>query len=146
MQLEISTGGVDVVVSRGRNSRMITTVGRRQTRAPVCPVQGSAMVDPGVEVTKAPRSTPPNNPGSLRDQPQRSSHAGHHGVEVATLQANRAYARGICEGIAVRAGELSLCVGRICVVSAAGAYALALLAIGALGESVSLSEKTKPGR
>jgi hypothetical protein len=67
-------------------------------------------------------------------------------VEVATLQTNRAYARGICEGIAVRAGELSLCVGRICVVSAAGAYALALLAIGALGESVSLSEKTKPGR
>jgi hypothetical protein len=55
MQLEISTGGVDVVVSRGRNSRTITTVGRRQTRAPVCPVQGSelvAMVDPGVEVTK----------------------------------------------------------------------------------------------
>jgi hypothetical protein len=55
MQLEVSTGGVDVVVSRGRNSRMITTVGRRQIRAPVCPVQGSAlvaMVDPGVEVTK----------------------------------------------------------------------------------------------
>ena len=55
MQWEISTGGVDVVVSRGRNARMITTVGRRQTRAPVCPVQGSeliAMVDPGVEVTK----------------------------------------------------------------------------------------------
>jgi hypothetical protein len=46
----------------------------------------------------------------------------------------------------VRAGELSLCVGRICVVSAGEAYALALLAIGALGESVSLSEKTKPGR
>ena len=54
--------------------------------------------------------------------------------------------RGICEGIAVRAGELSLCVGRICVVSASGAYTLALLAIGALGESVSLSDKTKPGR
>jgi hypothetical protein len=148
MQLEISTGGVDVVVSRGRNSRTITTVGRRQTRAPT-PGEGSdlvAMVGPGVEVTKAPRSTPPNNPGSLRDQPQRSSHAGHHGMEVATLPTNRAYARGICEGIAVRAGELSLCVGRICVVSAGGAYALALLAIGALGESVSLSEKTKPGR
>jgi hypothetical protein len=45
----------------------------------------------------------------------------------------------------VRAGELSLCVGRICVVSAGGTYALALLAIGALGESVSLSNKTKPG-
>jgi hypothetical protein len=67
-------------------------------------------------------------------------------VEVATLQANRGYARGIGEGIAVRAGELPLCVGRICVVSAGESYVLALLAIGALGESVSLSEKTKPGR
>jgi hypothetical protein len=57
-----------------------------------------------------------------------------------------AYARGMCEGIPVRAGELSLCVGRICVVGAGGAYALALLAIGALGESVSRSDKTKPGR
>jgi hypothetical protein len=46
----------------------------------------------------------------------------------------------------VRAGELSLCVVRICMASAGGAYALALLAIGALGESVSLSDKTKPGR
>jgi hypothetical protein len=34
MRLEISTGGVDVVVSRGRNARTITTVGRGQTRAP----------------------------------------------------------------------------------------------------------------
>jgi hypothetical protein len=92
---------------------------------------------------RSPRSTPPNNPGSLRDQPERSSHAGHHGV-VTTLQANRAYA--ICEGIAVRAGELSLCVGRICVASAGEAYALALLVIGALGESVSLPRKTKPER
>jgi hypothetical protein len=95
---------------------------------------------------RSPRSTPPNNPGSLRDQPERSSYAGHHGVEVATLQTNRGYACGICEGIAVRAGELSLCVGRICVVCAGGAYALALLAIGALGESVSLPRKTKPER
>jgi hypothetical protein len=46
----------------------------------------------------------------------------------------------------VRAGELSLCVVRICVGSVGGAYALALLAIGALGESVSLSDKTKPRR
>jgi hypothetical protein len=36
--------------------------------------------------------------------------------------------------------------GRICVVSAGGGYALVLLAIGALGESVSMSDKTKPGR
>jgi hypothetical protein len=42
----------------------------------------------------------------------------------------------------VRAGELSLCVGRICVPSVSGAYADALLAIGALGESVSLPYKT----
>jgi hypothetical protein len=57
-----------------------------------------------------------------------------------------AYARGICEGSAVHAGELALCVGRICVPRAEGAYALALLAIGALRESVSLSSKIKPGR
>jgi hypothetical protein len=61
------------------------------------------------------------------------------------LQTNRAYARGICEGIAVRAGELSLCTERICMPSTHGAYALVLLAIGALSESVSLSGKTKPG-
>jgi hypothetical protein len=46
----------------------------------------------------------------------------------------------------VRAGELSICAPRICVASAGEAYALALLAIGALGESVSLSDKTKPAR
>jgi hypothetical protein len=62
------------------------------------------------------------------------------------LSMRTVYARGICQGIAVRAGELALCVGRICVVSAGGAYARALLAIGTLGESVSLSGKTKPGR
>ena len=61
------------------------------------------------------------------------------------LSRRTVYARGICQGIAVRAGELSLCVGRICVVSAGGAYALALLAIGALGESVSMSDKTDLG-
>jgi uncharacterized membrane protein len=37
------------------------------------------------------------------------------------------------------AGELVLCVRRICMVSVDGAYALAVLAIDALGESVSLS-------
>ena len=57
----------------------------------------------------------------------------------------RVCARHIC-GHGVRAGELFLCVGRICVVSVGGAYALALLAIGALGGSVSLSDMTKPGR
>jgi len=57
-----------------------------------------------------------------------------------------AYARRICEGIAVHAGELSLCAERICMPSVSGAYARALLAIGALGESVSLSGKTTPGR
>jgi len=46
----------------------------------------------------------------------------------------------------VHAGELALCVGRICVPRAEGAYALALLAIGALRESVSLPSKIKPGR
>ena len=104
-------------------------------------MQGSelvAMVDPGVEVTKV----------SIAEQPR-----GYHATSssrwscwscwssqrgVATLQTNRAYARGICEGIVASAGELSLCVGRICVVSAGEAYALALLAIGALGESVAV--------
>jgi hypothetical protein len=64
-----------------RNSRTITTVGRRQTGRAVRPVQGSvlvAMVDP---VRRSPRSASRNNPGSPRDQPSRSRHAGHHGVE-----------------------------------------------------------------
>jgi hypothetical protein len=131
--------GVDVVVSRAPHSRTITTVARRQTGTPVRPVRGSelvAMVDPGAEVTKVSIAEQPR--GSPRDQPSRSSHAGHHSVEsqLPPPTTNRGYARGICEGIAVRAGELSLCVGRICVVSAGESYALALLAIGALGESV----------
>jgi len=123
MQWEISTGGVDVGVSRGRNSRTITTVGRRQTRAPVPECREVSWSRWLTRAWRSPRSTPPNNPGSLRDQPPRSSHAGHHGVE-SQLSRRTAYARGICEGIAVGAGELSLCVGRICVVSAGGAYAL----------------------
>ena len=49
-------------------------------------------------------------------------------------------------GIAVRAGELALCVGRICVPPTGRPYALALLAIGAFSEIVSLPDKTKPGR
>jgi hypothetical protein len=57
-----------------------------------------------------------------------------------------AYARGIGEGIAVRAGELSLCIGRIFMAGVGGAYAHAVLAIGALRESVSLSTKITPGR
>ena len=65
---------------------------------------------------------------------------------IATLQTSRAYARSMCEGLAVRASELSLCVGRICVPSVGGAYAHALLAIGVLGKSVALPDKTTPGR
>jgi hypothetical protein len=56
------------------------------------------------------------------------------------------YARGAWERIAVRAGELPGCVRRICTPSARGAYARAVLAMGALSESVSLSDKTTPGR
>ena len=143
MRWAISSGGWMSWFLGRRNSSPITTVVRRQTRALVCLVRGSelvAMVHPSGKVTKVKTG---QQPGSLRDQPSRSSHAGHHGLEVATPRANRGYARGICEGIAVRAGELSLCVRRICVVSAGGAYALALLAIDALGESVSLSDKTR---
>jgi hypothetical protein len=74
---------------------------------------------------------------------------GGHPVDVqwsSQLFGRTAYARGICEGGAVHAGELALCVGRIFLPSAEEAYALALLAIGALRESVSLSSKIKPGR
>jgi hypothetical protein len=64
------------------------------------------------------------------------------GVErPSQLSRRTAYARDICASIAVRASGLFICVGRICVPSADGAYALALLAIGAFGESVSLSGK-----
>jgi hypothetical protein len=69
------------------------------------------------------------------------------GVEWSSQLSRRtAYARGICERIAVRTGELPLCARRICVPGAEGAYALAALAIGALRESVSLSSKIQPGR
>jgi hypothetical protein len=57
-----------------------------------------------------------------------------------------AYARSICEGSAVYAGELCLCVGRIFIAGVGGAYALAVLAIGAIRESVSLSGKITSGR
>jgi hypothetical protein len=43
----------------------------------------------------------------------------------------------------VPTGELLLCVRRICMARVDGAYALAVLAIGALGESVSLSNKDR---
>ena len=49
-------------------------------------------------------------------------------------------------GIAVHAGELALCIGRIFMAGVGGAYALAVLAIGALRESVSPSNKIAPGR
>lgn len=52
---------------------------------------------------------------------------------------DREYARGIYEGIAALADELVLCVRRICMAGVDGAYAHAVLAIDALGESVSLS-------
>jgi hypothetical protein len=57
-----------------------------------------------------------------------------------------AYARGICEVITVHAGELSVCIGRIFMAGVGGAYALAVLAIGVLRESVSPSNKITPGR
>jgi hypothetical protein len=55
MQWEIRTGAWTSWFLGRRNSRTITTVGRRQTGTPARPVQGSglvAMVDPGVEVTR----------------------------------------------------------------------------------------------
>jgi hypothetical protein len=131
-----------------RNSRTITTVVRRQTGRPVRRVQGSelvaaAMVGPGAEVTKVSLA---EQPGSPRDQSSRSSHAGHHSVESRLSRPTARMRAAYLRASLYTQGELSLCVGRICVVSAGGAYALALLAIGALGESVSLSDKTKPGR
>jgi hypothetical protein len=68
------------------------------------------------------------------------------GVDIVVSRLTARMRAAYVRGIAMRAGELSLCVGRICMPSAGGAYALALLAIGALGESVSLSDKTTPGR
>jgi hypothetical protein len=87
-----------------RNSRTITTVGRRQTGRPVRPVQGSvlvAMVDP---VRRSPRSASRNNPGVTTRPAVTISSCWSSRRGVATVQTNRAYARGICEGIAVHAG------------------------------------------
>jgi hypothetical protein len=61
------------------------------------------------------------------------------------LSRRTAYARSICEGSAVHAGELSICIGRIFIAGVGGAYALAVLAIGALRESVSLSTRSHRG-
>jgi hypothetical protein len=46
----------------------------------------------------------------------------------------------------VRAGELSLCVGRICVVSAGGHMCLLCWRLVRVVRVCSLSDKTKPGR
>jgi hypothetical protein len=147
VRLEISAGVWMSWFLGAATQKPITTVGRRQIGTPARAVRGSelvAMVDPGR--------------GGHQSQHRRTT-PGHHATSrhgLATLvitawksQLSRRTARmraAYVRGIAVRAGELSLCVGRICVVSAGGAYALALLAIGALGESVSLSDKTKPVR
>ena len=82
MRLEISVGVWMSWFLGRRKSTTITTIARRQTRTPVRPVRESelvAVVDPGAEVTKVSITEQP------RGHPSRSSHAGHHGVEVATL-------------------------------------------------------------
>ena len=66
MQLEISTGGVDVVVSRVlqlKNDNDGRQKADQDTSAAGCELV--TMVDPG---TRSPRSAPPNNPRSPRDQ------------------------------------------------------------------------------
>jgi hypothetical protein len=85
-----------------------------------------------VVVSRAPQLKNGNDDlgGCHQGQPRRTTQ-GHHATSrhglvrlvssprgVATLQTNRVYARGVCEGIAVHASELSLCVGRICVACA----------------------------
>jgi hypothetical protein len=68
MQLEISTGGVDVVVSRVLQFKNDNDGRQKADQDTVRPVQGRelvTLVDPGAEGT---RSTPPNNPVSPRDQ------------------------------------------------------------------------------
>jgi hypothetical protein len=148
MRLEIS---VEVWTSwflGRRNSTTITTVGRRQTRAPVRPVWGSElvamMVDPGAEVTKVSIAEQPR--GSPRDQPSRSSHAGHHSVESQLPQTTA--------GMRAAYVRASLCALVSCPY-ARGAYAWSVpashmrLLCWRLARSVrvcSLSDKTKPGR
>jgi hypothetical protein len=110
------------------------------------PVPGSAlvaMVDPGPEVTKV---STVEQPRVTTRPARRSGHGGHHSVESQPSRRTARMRAAYVRAFAVRAGELSLCVQSICMASAGGAYALALLAIGALGECVSLSDKTKPGR
>ena len=83
------------------------------------------------------RRSPPDAPASPRGNQPTPTQVG---IERSSLLSRRtarmraAYARAsLCAP-----SEQSICVGRICVHSTGGAYALALLAIGALGESVSL--------
>lgn len=167
---------MDAVVSRvlhPSNAHDDRQQADRDTGTPMRVSELVAMVDPGAEVIKV---STVEQPRGHHAAARYGAHAGHHsadhrrprwggspdrvlltlthqslrtqvGIERSPQLARRtAYARGMCEGIAVRAGELPLCMGRICVASAGRAYALALLAIYALGESVKLSGKTDRGR
>ncbi len=126
MQWEINAEGVDAVVSRvlqpsnAHDDRQEDrdTSGRR--RPPDAPLPPRA------------HQPPPSQVGI-----ERSSQ-----LVRRTGRMRAAYVRA-----SLRApGDLSLCIGRIFARSADGAYVRAWLAIRALGESVSLSGKTKPGR
>jgi hypothetical protein len=63
MQLEISTGGVDVVVSRGRNSRTDND-GRQKANSGTGARCREVSWSPWLaRAWRSPRSTPPNNRG-----------------------------------------------------------------------------------
>jgi hypothetical protein len=91
------------------------------------------------------RRSPPDAPVPPRaHQPRRPRwiSSGHRKRSRRIARMRPAYVRAsLCTP-----SELPLCTVRICAPSTSGAYARALLAIGALDESVSLSGKTKPGR
>jgi hypothetical protein len=128
MEVEISTGGV-VCSPSPRTMRVLHRRYLHETRRLPLPGRGPD-ARPG-------RRSSPDVPAPRRGHQPTSTQVG---IER-PLQLSRQTAR--MRAAYVRASlcapsELSLCVGRICVRSTGGAYALALLAIGALGESVSL--------
>jgi hypothetical protein len=142
MEVEINTGGVVLLTLTPHDARATPAVSARD-ETPDAPGRRAAPRQ-GPDARPGRRS-PPDAPAPPRGHQPTPTQVGIERSSQLSRQTARmrtAYVRAsLCAP-----SELSLCVGRICAHSTGGAYALALLAIGALGESVSLPGKTKPER
>jgi len=142
MEVEINTGGV-VCSPSSRTMRVLHRRYLHETRRLTHPAD---LPLPGRGPDARPgRRSPPDVPAPPRGHQPTPTQVGIERSSQLSRQTARMRAAYVRASLCAPS-ELSLCVGRICVRSTGGAYALALLAIGALGESVSLPGKTKPER